>query len=107
MDLILKSNDQRPIGALNTMSDAQVMALMQGALETLMWVTGPMLAVAIIVGVVVSLIQTLTSIQDQTFSFAPRVVAMFAVFLLTFPWALRIIVTFTTTLLGDFTPYLK
>jgi flagellar biosynthesis protein FliQ len=89
------------------MSDAAVMTLMQRALETLMWITGPMLAVAIVVGVVVSLIQTLTSIQDQTFSFAPRVVAMFIVFLVTFPWALRVIVTFTATLLGDFTPYIK
>lgn len=89
------------------MSDAQVQALMQSALETLMWITGPMLAIAIIVGVVVSLIQALTSIQDQTFSFAPRVVAMFVVFLVTFPWALRILMTFTETLLGDFTPYVR
>jgi flagellar biosynthetic protein FliQ len=89
------------------MSDATIMTLMQRALETLMWITGPMLAVAIVVGIVVSLIQTLTSIQDQTFSFAPRVVAMFVVFLVTFPWALQVIVTFTTNLFGDFTPYLK
>jgi flagellar biosynthetic protein FliQ len=83
------------------------MTLMQRALETLMWITGPMLAVAIIVGIIVSLIQTLTSIQDQTFSFAPRVVAIFLVFLISFPWALRILITFTTTLFGDFSPYLK
>ena len=83
------------------------MTLMQRALETLLWITGPMLAVAIVVGVIVSLIQTLTSIQDQTFSFAPRVVAMFVVFLITFPWALRILVTFTSTLFGDFSPYIK
>lgn len=89
------------------MNDAQVMTLMQGALETLMWVTGPMLAVAVVVGVAVSLVQTLTSIQDQTFSFAPRVVAMFVVFLFSFPWALRVLVTFTSALFGDFTPYLK
>jgi flagellar biosynthesis protein FliQ len=89
------------------MSDATIMTLMQRALETLMWITGPMLAVAIIVGVVVSLIQTLTSIQDQTFSFAPRVVAIFVVFLVSFPWALQVIVTFTSTLFSDFTPYLK
>lgn len=89
------------------MSDALVMTIMQRALETLMWVIGPILGVAIVVGVGVSLIQTLTSIQDQTFSFAPRLVAIFAVFLIMFPWALRILVTFTTTLLGDFTPYIK
>lgn len=89
------------------MSDAQVMTLMQRALETLMWIVGPMLAVAVVVGVVVSLIQTLTSIQDQTFSFAPRVVAIFVVFLVTFPWALRVLVTFTAGLFGDFTQYIK
>jgi flagellar biosynthetic protein FliQ len=89
------------------MSDALILTLMQRALETLLWITGPMLAVAIIAGIVVSLIQTLTSIQDQTFSFAPRVAAIFIVFLVTFPWALRVLVSFTISLFGDFTPYLR
>ena len=89
------------------MSDALVMTLIQRALETLMWVTGPLLAAAIVVGVVVSLIQTLTSIQDQTFSFAPRVAAIFLVFLFIFPWSLRVLATFATSLLADFTPYIK
>lgn len=89
------------------MSDAVIMALIERALETLMWITGPLLAVAVGVGVVVSLVQTLTSIQDQTFSFAPRVAAIFAVFLIMFPWALRVLVTFTATLFADFTPYIK
>ncbi len=89
------------------MSDALVMTLIQRALETLLWVTGPLLAAAIIAGVVVSLIQTLTSIQDQTFSFAPRVAAIFVVFLFMFPWALRVLSSFATTLLSDFTPYIK
>jgi flagellar biosynthesis protein FliQ len=89
------------------MSDALIMTLMQRALETLMWIVGPMLLAAIVVGLTVSLIQTLTSIQDQTFSFAPRVVAIFVVFLISFPWALRILTTFTTALLSDFKPYIK
>lgn len=89
------------------MSDALITTLIQRALETLMWIVLPMLAVAILVGIVVSLIQTLTSIQDQTFSFAPRVIAILVVFLITFPWALRIVITFTSALLSDFTPYIK
>jgi flagellar biosynthesis protein FliQ len=89
------------------MTDAQVTTLIQGALETLMWIVLPMLATAVIIGVVVSLIQTLTSIQDQTFSFAPRVVAVFVVFLVTFPWLLRVLVTFTDHILSDFTPFIK
>lgn len=89
------------------MSDALVMSLIRYALETLMWITAPLLIVAIVVGVVVSLIQNLTSIQDQTFSFAPRVVAMFIVFLLIFPWALQLLITFTAALLADFTAYTR
>ncbi len=72
-----------------------------------MWIVLPMLATAVIIGVVVSLIQTLTSIQDQTFSFAPRVVAIFIVFIVTFPWLLRVLTTFTTNILSDFTPFIK
>lgn len=89
------------------MDDALVTSLMQGALTTLMWIVAPMLAVAIVVGVVMSLIQTLTSIQDQTFSFAPRIVAIFAVFLVTFPWVLRVLTTFAASVFGDLTPYIK
>jgi len=80
---------------------------MQNALSTLMWIVAPMLIAAIVIGIVVSLIQTLTSIQDQTFSFAPRVIAIFAIFLLTFPWILRVLLTFTSALFSDFTPFLK
>ena len=89
------------------MSDALILTLIQRALETLMWVTAPLLGAAIVVGVAISLLQTLTSIQDQTFSFAPRVASIFLVFLLLFPWMLRLLVTFTTGLFNDFTPYIK
>lgn len=89
------------------MTDAQITTLMQSALETLMWIVLPMLVTAVVIGIVISLIQTLTSIQDQTFSFAPRVVAVFVVFLVTFPWLLRILVTFTGNILSDFTPFIK
>ena len=89
------------------MNDALVTSLMQNALTTLMWIVAPMLIVAIVVGVVMSLIQTLTSIQDQTFSFAPRVIAIFVVFLITFPWILRILTTFTASIFGDFSPFIK
>jgi flagellar biosynthesis protein FliQ len=89
------------------MNDALITSLMQGALTTLMWIVAPLLIVAIVVGVVMSLIQTLTSIQDQTFSFAPRVIAMFVVFLVAFPWILRVLTTFAASIFSDFTPFIK
>lgn len=89
------------------MNDALVTSLIQNALTTLMWIAAPMLIVAVVVGVVMSLIQTLTSIQDQTFSFAPRVIAIFVIFLVTFPWILRVLTTFTASIFGDFTPFVR
>ena len=89
------------------MSDALVLALIRSALETLMWLTGPLLVAAIVVGVVVSLVQTITAIQDQTFSFAPRIVTILVVFILLFPWLLRVIVSFTAQLFQDFSPYIQ
>lgn len=80
---------------------------MQSALTTLLWIVGPMLVAAILVGIIVSLIQTLTSIQDQTFSFAPRVIAIFTIFLISFPWILRVLTTFAASIFGDFTPFVK
>ncbi len=89
------------------MNDALITSLMHSSLSTLMWICAPMLVAAIVVGVVVSLIQTLTSIQDQTFSFAPRVIVIIAVFLFMFPWILRVLSTFATSIFSDFSPYIK
>ncbi|NNE98845.1 MAG: flagellar biosynthetic protein FliQ [Pyrinomonadaceae bacterium] len=89
------------------MSDALITTLIQNALTTLLWIVAPMLVTAIAVGICVSLIQTLTSIQDQTFSFAPRVIVIFGVFLLSFPWILQVLLTFTEAMFKDFTPFIK
>jgi len=89
------------------MNDALIISLIQNALSTLMWICAPMMIAAIVIGVVVSLIQTLTSIQDQTFSFAPRVIVIFGVFLFIFPWIMRILITFTSSIFSDFSQFIK
>lgn len=89
------------------MSDALITSLIENALTTLMWIVTPMLATAIGAGVAVSLLQTLTSIQDQTFSFAPRVIVIFTVFLVSFPWILQVLLTFTESIFQDFSPFIN
>jgi len=89
------------------MYDAIIFDLLRQALETLLWITAPMLVIAIVVGIVISLIQNLTSIQDQTFSFVPRLIVIFLAFLLSFPWIIKILINFTTLLFRDFTPFIK
>ena len=57
------------------------------------------LAAGLAVGVLVSIFQTVTSIQDHVLAFIPRTAAVFAVFALTFPWMLRVLTGFAHQLI--------
>jgi flagellar biosynthetic protein FliQ len=67
----------------------------------------PLLAIATVVSVVINILQVLTSIQDQTVSTVPRLLAtaLSAMFLL--PWMLRHLAAFTIHLFSDFRPLLQ
>jgi flagellar biosynthetic protein FliQ len=65
----------------------------------------PILAIGLIVGVVVSLLQVLTSIQDTSFGAVPKLAAFLFGLLLLLPWMTAKIVSYTTTLFGDFGRY--
>jgi flagellar biosynthetic protein FliQ len=82
------------------MSEALVVGVVRQAIETAVIVSLPMLLAGLMVGVLVSLFQTLTSIQDNVLAFIPRAFAIFLVFALTFPWMLRTVIGFTSQLFG-------
>ena len=63
-----------------------------------LYVIAPFLAVTLVVGLITSLLQSVTSLQEQTLSFAPKLVALAAAGLLLAPWLLRTMVEFTTSL---------
>jgi len=69
-------------------------------ITTSLLVTFPVLLAAILVGVVVSLIQAVTSIQEQTLSFAPKLVAVGAVIVIGAPWMIRQLMEFTVLFLS-------
>ncbi len=81
------------------MSDAVVVGIIRQAIEVAVMVTVPMLAAGLIVGVLVSIFQTVTSIQDNVLAFMPRAAAVFVVFALTFPWMLRVLTGFSRQLI--------
>ena len=60
-----------------------------------------MLATGFIVGIVMSLMQILTSIQDSSFSTVPRLLVFLGALLLAMPWMLSSLISYTTGLLGD------
>jgi flagellar biosynthetic protein FliQ len=82
------------------MSEALVVGIVRQAIETAVIVTMPMLAAGLMAGVLVSVFQTVTSIQDNVLAFIPRAAAIFAVFALTFPWMLRVVTGFSTSLIA-------
>ena len=80
------------------MSEALVLSVVRQAIETAVIISLPMLAAGLIVEIAVSILQTVTSIQDNILSFIPRAAAIFIVFALTFPWMLRVATGFAGAL---------
>ena len=81
------------------MSEALVVGIVRQAIETAVLVTLPMLGAGLLAGIVVSIFQTVTSIQDNVLAFIPRARAIFVAFALTFPWMLRIVTGFSAGLI--------
>lgn len=77
------------------MDTLDVVEIGQDLLLTVMLLSSPAIFVSLIVGLAVSLMQTVTSIQEQTLSFAPRIMAVGAIMLLTLPWTLQQSTAFT------------
>ncbi len=68
----------------------------QEAIKTAIMVIGPLLGTALVVGLIVSLFQAITSIQEMTLAFIPKILAIALVLLFFAPWMLEILTDFTT-----------
>lgn len=82
------------------MSTILVIQIGRELLVTVMLLAAPSLLASLVVGVLVSIFQTITSIQEQTLTFAPRILAVSAAILLTLPWSIRVMVAFTTRMIA-------
>ena len=82
-----------------------VTTLAKQTLETVLQVSAPMLGAGLIVGIIISIIQIVTSIHDTALAFVPRIVVTFIVFLIVFPWMMKTMVSYTMVLFSSFEPY--
>ena len=89
------------------MPEALVVGTVRQAMEIAIVVSLPMLLAGLIAGVLVSLFQTVTSIQDNVLAFIPRAAAIFGVFALTFPWMLRVISSFSTDIIRRLPEFIR
>lgn len=80
------------------MSDVDVIEILLGALNLVTRLAGPILAATLIIGVAVSILQTVTQIQEMTLTFVPKLIAAALILVLAGNWMLRELVNWTTLL---------
>lgn len=68
------------------MNGAEVLDVARDGIWTLLWVAGPLMIVALIVGVAISLVQALTQIQEMTLVFVPKILAIFVALIIALPF---------------------
>ncbi|TFE24415.1 flagellar biosynthesis protein FliQ [Cohnella luojiensis] len=88
------------------MTSEFIIGLAGQALYTVLKVSAPMLGIGLIVGLLVSIFQATTQIQEQTLAFVPKIIAVFLALLIFGPWILNVMVDFTSHLLGNLANYI-
>lgn len=83
------------------MTPEGVLAVGQEAIKTILMVAGPMLGLSLVVGLMVSAFQAMTQINEMTLTFLPKILTMFIVLLVMFPWMLQILIGFMTGVWGQ------
>lgn len=83
--------------------DEATLTLVRDALVITLKIAGPILAAGVLVGLGISILQSITSIHDQSLTFVPKVLAMIVLTVLLLPWIARRLVEYATDLLTLFT----
>jgi len=76
------------------------------SIKTTLLVSAPMLGFGLITGLVISIFQAVTSIQELTLTFIPKILAVFLALFLFFPWIMQIMLSFTEQILVNFPSYI-
>jgi flagellar biosynthetic protein FliQ len=89
------------------MTPELVVQIIRQALMATFWLAAPLLAIGFIAGLIISLVQIATSMQDNAFSTIPRLLAFLAGLLFLLPWMLRQMMGYTIALFGDLGRYAR
>jgi flagellar biosynthesis protein FliQ len=89
------------------MTPESVSQLIAQALMVAFWIAAPLLAIAFASGLLINIIQIVTSLQDSAFSTIPRLAVFLVGTLLLMPWMLRRLISYTLVLLGDLSHYAR
>ena len=84
-----------------------VTAIASDALFTIIKCAAPLLLVSLVVGLIVSIFQTVTSIQEQTLTFVPKILAIFLALIIMGHWIMNSMVEYMVRLWSEFNAYIR
>ncbi len=82
------------------MNEEMAMSVGSEAIKTTIMLAGPMLAAALVIGLVVSILQAITQINESTLTFIPKMIAVIVVLMVMGPWMVEVMSQYTTQVLG-------
>lgn len=89
------------------MTTDTVVGLMAETIKITLLISAPMLIVGLVVGVVISLLQAVTQIQEMTLVFVPKIVAVLITLVAALPWMISLLTTFTQNIFTNIPAYIK
>ena len=89
------------------MSQQDVINIARNTIWVIIETSMPLLLVSMVVGLIISLFQTLTSIQEQTLTFVPKLIAIFVALMFMGSWLMNTIVQYMTQLWSNFSQYIR
>lgn len=88
-------------------TQGEVLDIASQAIYTIIMVSAPLLLVSLIIGLIISIFQTVTSIQEQTLTFAPKILAVFVGMMIFGSWMLTQLTEYITDLWSNFGVFLS
>jgi flagellar biosynthetic protein FliQ len=82
------------------MTEEMVMQMGQNAITTMIYLAGPVLLAAMAVGIVISILQAITQINEQTLTFIPKMIAVILTLMIMSPWMLRVLQDYAISIFG-------
>lgn len=89
------------------MTEELVMTISAETLKTMMLIGGPMLIAAMVIGIIVSVLQAITQINEATLTFIPKMVAITLVLIVMAPWMLEVLSNYATEIFGNFAEWVR
>ncbi len=88
------------------MTPDSALDLFRHALLTALLLAAPMLGVGLVIGLLISIFQAVTSIQEMTLTFIPKMVGVILAIIIALPWMLSTMMTYATSLFGDLSRFI-